>query len=217
MVRCVSCSAAFQNQAFSPEMKVIFPMKKLISSVLSLLLTMTLLFSVAVAETTDDNASYQAIYNMILEEMDGAELTYERYDDYYSLYLGYTLSDANYGDATLLISAYSDAFTITTNFTTAIKSENFGEVLSFVNLLNSDFYVGKLLLDKIDDDWFLTYEVFVSVDPDNIDDWDRNNLLGYADLSLDILCELSEYVAQIEAGETGANVYAMYLADYMSE
>ncbi len=198
-------------------MKVIFPMKKLLSSVLSLLLTMTFLFSSAVADTTDDNAPYQAIYNMILEELDSVELTYDRYDDYYALYFGYTLNDANYGDALVFVSAYSDAFTITAGFTTAIKSENFGEVLSFINLLNGDLYVGKLMLDKSDDDWFLTYEIFISVNPDNIDDWDRNALLDYTDLSLDILCELSEYIAQIEAGETGANVYAMYLADYTNE
>ncbi len=198
-------------------MKVIFPMKKLLSSVLSLLLTMTFLFSAAVADTTDDNAPYQAIYNMILEELDSVELTYDRYDDYYALYFGYTLNDANYGDALVFMSAYSDAFTITTGFTTAIKSENLGEVLSFINLLNGDLYVGKLMLDKSDDDWFLTYEIFISVDPDNIDDWDRNALLDYTDLSLDIICELSEYIAQIEAGETGANVYAMYLADYTNE
>ncbi len=198
-------------------MKVIFPMKKLLSSVLSLLLTMTFLFSAAVADTTDDNAPYQAIYNMILEELDSVELTYDRYDDYYALYFGYTLNDANYGDALVFVSAYSDAFTITAGFTTAIKSENFGEVLSFINLLNGDLYVGKLMLDKSDDDWFLTYEIFISVDPDNIDDWDRNALLDYTDLSLDIICELSEYIALIEAGETGANVYAMYLADYTNE
>ncbi len=198
-------------------MKVIFPMKKLLSSVLSLLLTMTFLFSAAVADTTDDNAPYQAIYNMILEELDSVELTYDRYDDYYALYFGYTLNDANYGDALVFVSAYSDAFTITAGFTTAIKSENFGEILSFINLLNGDLYVGKLMLDKSDDNWFLTYEIFISVDPDNIDDWDRNALLDYTDLSLDIICELSEYIALIEAGETGANVYAMYLADYTNE
>ena len=192
-------------------------MKKLLVSILSLLMTMTFLFSAAIADTTDDNASYQAIYDMILEEMDSVEITYDRYDDYFSIYFGYELDDANYGDAMVFMSAYSDAFTITAGFTTAIKSENFSEVLSFINLLNGDLYVGKLMLDKSDDDWYLTYEVFVSVDPDNIDDWDRSALLGYTDLSLDIICELSDYIAEIEAGETGANVYAMYLADYMSE
>ncbi len=180
-------------------------------------MTMTFLFSAAIADTTDDSASYQAIYDMILEEMDSVEITYDRYDDYFSIYFGYELDDANYGDAMVFMSAYSDAFTITAGFTTAIKSENFSEVLSFINLLNGDLYVGKLMLDKSDDDWYLTYEVFVSVDPDNIDDWDRSALLGYTDLSLDIICELSDYIAEIEAGETGANVYAMYLADYTNE
>ena len=74
-------------------------------------------------------------------------------------------------------------------------------------------YVGKLMVIKSDDVWYAAYEIFLSVDPENITDWDRNNVLAYTALALDTMEEMVDYITEIANGESADNVFAMWQAD----
>ena len=66
---------------------------------------------------------------------------------------------------------------------------------------------------KSDNVWYAAYEIFLSVDPENITDWDRNNVLAYTALALDTMEEMVDYITEIANGESADNVFAMWQAD----
>ena len=74
-------------------------------------------------------------------------------------------------------------------------------------------YVGKLMVIKSDNVWYAAYEIFLSVDPENITDWDRNNVLAYTAMALDTMEEMVDYITEIANGESADNVFAMWQAD----
>ena len=76
-----------------------------------------------------------------------------------------------------------------------------------------DADVGKLMVIKSDNVWYAAYEIFLSVDPENITDWDRNNVLAYTALALDTMEEMVDYITEIANGESADNVFAMWQAD----
>ena len=87
------------------------------------------------------------------------------------------------------------------------------QVISFFNRVNSTLYVGKLMVIKSDNVWYAAYEIFLSVDPENITDWDRNNVLAYTAMALDTMEEMVDYITEIANGESADNVFAMWQAD----
>lgn len=184
-------------------------MKKLFSLLLAL--TLALVPTLSLAE--EDTAAYQNIYVMMQEELKAADVDMTTYDDVYQIYLGYLLDKNALGDADIVLDAYSDAFTIRASYDKPLDEALVPQVLSFFNYVNSSIYVGKLVIYHEEGVWYPTYEIFVSVDPNNIDEWDRNNVLAYTSLALDTLEEMTDYIVEISNGETAENVYAMWLAD----
>lgn len=180
-------------------------MKKLFS----LLLALCLLLTPVLAE--EDSSAYQRIYDMLLDQI--SDLTFTRYDDSYSIYLGYGLDDNPYGNADVILDAYADAFTINVSFQKPLDEALVPTVLSFFNYLNDSIYVGKLMLTKLSGNWYPAYEIFVAVNPNGISDWDRDCVLAYASLALNTMEEMPDYLLELTNGETPENVFAMWKAD----
>ena len=183
-------------------------MKKLFSLLLAL--TFALVPTLSFAE---DEAAYQNIYTMLLEELKSADLDMTTYDESYRVYLGYSLEKGTLGNADVIVDAYSDAFTINVSYSDPLDESLVPQVISFFNRVNSTLYVGKLMVIKSDDVWYAAYEIFLSVDPENITDWDRSNVLAYTSLALDTLEEMVDYITEIANGESADNVFAMWQAD----
>ena len=179
-------------------------MKKLLS--LMLVLCLLPMFSLA-----EHSIAANYIYQMILKQVDGTDFT--RYDDDYEVMFFYPLSKHTYGDAVVRITAYEDGCTINVSYSDPLDEALVPQVISFFNRVNSTLYVGKLMVIKSDNVWYAAYEIFLSVDPENITDWDRNNVLAYTALALDTMEEMVDYITEIANGESADNVFAMWQAD----
>ena len=191
----------------SPEMRV-FLMKKLFSLLLVLALALVPTLSLA-----DDDAAYQNIYNMLLDELKSVDLEMTADEESYRIYLGSVLDKNSLGDADVIFDAYSDAVTINVSYSNPLDEALVPQVISFFNRVNSTLYVGKLMVIKSDSAWYAAYEIFLSVDPENITDWDRNNVLAYTAMALDTMEEMVDYITEIANGESADNVFAMWQAD----
>lgn len=110
-----------------------------------------------------------------------------------------------------LTRTYSDAVTINVSYSNPLDEALVPQVISFFNRVNSTLYVGKLMVIKSDNVWYAAYEIFLSVDPENITDWDRNNVLAYT--ALDTIEAMEDYITEIANGESADNVFAMWQAD----
>lgn len=149
-------------------------MKKLFSLLLVLALALVPTLSLA-----DDDAACQNLYNMLLDELKSVDLEMTADEESYRIYLGYALDKNSLGDADVIFDAYSDAVTINVSYSNPLDEALVPQVISFFNRVNSTLYVGKLMVIKSDNVWYAAYEIFLSVDPENITDWDRNNVLAY--------------------------------------
>ena len=154
-------------------------MKKLLSLLLVLALALVPTLSFA-----DDDAACQNLYNMLLDELKSVDLEMTADEESYRIYLGYALDKNSLGDADVIFDAYSDAVTINVSYSNPLDEALVPQVISFFNRVNSTLYVGKLMVIKSDNVWYAAYEIFLSVDPENITDWDRNNVLAYTSLAL---------------------------------
>lgn len=157
-------------------------MKKLLSLLLVLALALVPTLSLA-----DDDAACQNLYNMLLDELKSVDLEMTADEESYRIYLGYALDKNSLGDADVIFDAYSDAVTINVSYSNPLDEALVPQVISFFNRVNSTLYVGKLMVIKSDNVWYAAYEIFLSVDPENITDWDRNNVLAYTALALDTM------------------------------
>lgn len=153
-------------------------MKKLFSLLLVLALALVPTLSLA-----DDDAACQNLYNMLLDELKSVDLEMTADEESYRIYLGYALDKNSLGDADVIFDAYSDAVTINVSYSNPLDEALVPQVISFFNRVNSTLYVGKLMVIKSDNVWYAAYEIFLSVDPENITDWDRNNVLAYTALA----------------------------------
>lgn len=183
-------------------------MKKLFSLLLVLALALVPTLSLA-----DDDAACQNLYNMLLDELKSVDLEMTADEESYRIYLGYALDNNLLGDADVIFDAYSDAVTINVSYSNPLDEALVPQVISFFNRVNSTLYVGKLMVIKSDNVWYAAYEIFLSVDPENITDWDRNNVLAYTSLALNTLEEMVDYITEIANGESADNVFAMWQAD----
>ena len=183
-------------------------MKKLLSLLLVLALALVPTLSFA-----DDDAACQNLYNMLLDELKSVDLEMTADEESYRIYLGYALDKNSLGDADVIFDAYSDAVTINVSYSNPLDEALVPQVISFFNRVNSTLYVGKLMVIKSDNVWYAAYEIFLSVDPENITDWDRNNVLAYTALALDTMGEMVDYITEIANGESADNVFAMWQAD----
>ena len=191
----------------SPEMRA-FLMKKLFSLLLVLALALMPTLSLA-----DDDAACQNLYNMLLDELKSVDLEMTADEESYRIYLGYALDKNSLGDADVIFDAYSDAVTINVSYSNPLDEALVPQVISFFNRVNSTLYVGKLMVIKSDNVWYAAYEIFLSVNPENITDWDRNNVLAYTALALDTMEAMEDYITEIANGESADNVFAMWQAD----
>lgn len=183
-------------------------MKKLFSLLLVLALALVPTLSLA-----DDDAACQNLYNMLLDELKSVDLEMTADEESYRIYLGYALDKNSLSDADVIFDAYSDAVTINVSYSNPLDEALVPQVISFFNRVNSTLYVGKLMVIKSDNVWYAAYEIFLSVDPENITDWDRNNVLAYTALALDTMEEMVDYITEIANGESADNVFAMWQAD----
>lgn len=141
-------------------------MKKLFSLLLVLALALVPTLSLA-----DDDAACQNLYNMLLDELKSVDLEMTADEESYRIYLGYALDKNSLGDADVIFDAYSDAVTINVSYSNPLDEALVPQVISFFNRVNSTLYVGKLMVIKSDNVWYAAYEIFLSVDPENITDW----------------------------------------------
>ena len=149
---------------------------------------------------------------MLLDELKSVDLEMTADEESYRIYLGYALDKNSLGDADVIFDAYSDAVTINVSYSNPLDEALVPQVISFFNRVNSTLYVGKLMAIKADNVWYAAYEIFLSVDPENITDWDRNNVLAYTSLALNTLEEMVDYITEIANGESADNVFAMWQA-----
>ena len=185
-------------------------MKKLFSLLLVLVLALALVPTLSLA---DDDAACQNLYNMLVDELKSVDLEMTADEESYRIYLGYALDKNSLGDADVIFDAYSDAVTINVSYSNPLDEALVPQVISFFNRVNSTLYVGKLMVIKSDNVWYAAYEIFLSVEPENITDWDRNNVLAYTALALDTMGEMVDYITEIANGESADNVFAMWQAD----
>lgn len=164
-------------------------MKKL----LSLMLVLCLLPMSSLAE---HSIAANYIYQMILKQVDGTDFT--RYDDDYEVMFFYPLSKHTYGDAVVRITAYEDGCTINVSYELPIDEAMVPDVLTFFNYLNNSLYVGKMMLL-------------------DIDAWDRGCVMDYTFNAFYVMQEMTDYLPELEKGETPKNVYAMWLSDVWGE
>lgn len=183
-------------------------MKKLLA--LMLVLCLLPMFSLA-----EHSIAANYIYQMILKQVDGTDFT--RYDDDYEVMFFYPLSKHTYGDAVVRITAYEDGCTINVSYELSIDEAMMPDVLTFFNYLNNSLYVGKMMLLDIDGDWYPAYEVFMSINPEDIDAWDRGCVMDYTFNAFYVMQEMTDYLPELEKGETSKNVYAMWLSDVWGE
>ena len=188
-------------------------MKKLFSLLMAFSLALVPMLSFA----DESSGATQNIYNMLLEELTAANLSMTPYDDINRIYLGYMLEKNALGNAVVIFDAHSDGFTIGVGYGKPIDEALVPQVISFFNRVNSTLYVGKLMVIKSDNVWYAAYEIFLSVDPENITDWDRNNVLAYTAMALDTMEEMVDYITELANGETPENVFAMWYADSSAE
>ena len=188
-------------------------MKKLLSLLMAFSLALVPMLSFA----DESSGATQNIYNMLLEELTAANLSMTPYDDINRIYLGYMLEKNALGNAVVIFDAHSDGFTIGVGYGKPIDEALVPQVISFFNRVNSTLYVGKLMVIKSDNVWYAAYEIFLSVDPENITDWDRNNVLAYTALALDTMEEMVDYITEIANGESADNVFATWQADIGAE
>ena len=115
------------------------------------------------------------------------------------------------------ITAYEDGCTINVSYELPIDEAMMPDVLTFFNYLNNSLYVGKMKLLVIDGDWYPAYEVFMSINPEDIDAWDRGCVMDYTFNAFYVMQEMTDYLPELEKGETPKNVYAMWLSDVWGE
>ena len=183
-------------------------MKKLFSLLVVLALALVPTLSLA-----DDDAACQDLYNMLLDELKSVDLKMTTYEEGYRIYFGSALDKNSLGDADVIFDAYSDGVTINVSYSKPLDEALVPQVISFFNSVNSTLYIGKLMVIKLNNVWYAAYEIFLSVNPENITDWDRNNVLAYTSLALVTMEEMVDYITEIANGESADNVFAMWQAD----
>ena len=119
-------------------------MKKLFSLLLVLALALVPTLSLA-----DDDAAYQNLYNMLLDELKSVDLEMTADEESYRIYLGSVLDKNSLGDADVIFDAYSDAVTINVSYSNPLDEALVPQVISFFNRVNSTLYVGKLMVIKL--------------------------------------------------------------------
>lgn len=185
-------------------------MKKLIS--ILLLLALLIAPVSAVAELSSEEAR-TAIYQMIETGLSGIGMTYDAMDEYKTIMFYNLVDGSQYGDALFTTFTHDDGFIINCIYEEPFSTERLPEVLVLCNLINSDLSRGKLMAEYYNDSWYLSYEVFCDVNPENITDWDQNNYFSYCITGVDMLETMSDYLKEIENGTEGRYVYAMWQTD----
>ena len=191
-------------------------MRRAISLMLSLLFLLTPCLTLA--ESADDLASDlmdEAIIDFLRAALDSEpELNYE-YDEMsatFSLLIESTGGEM--GDLYTYIDVYENGVLLQVCYETDAPEDRLSELLRFINLVNADLLGSKFYIYEETGYIFCeTYLEFALVDPGALT---ASAQSAFLDCLYDLLTEANfdaMYFAEILAGETGVNAFAMYFAD----
>ncbi len=185
-------------------------MKKLIS--ILLLLALVIAPVSAMAELSTEEAR-TVIYQMIESSLTTIGMPCDAMAEYKTIMFYNVVDGSQYGDALFTTFVHEDGFLINCIYEEPFPTEILPEVLVLCNLINSDLSRGKLMAEHYNDSWYMSYEIFCDVNPENITDWDQNNYFSYCVTGVDMLETMSDYLKEIENGTEGNYVYAMWQTD----
>ena len=191
-------------------------MRRAISLMLSLLFLLTPCLTLA--ESADDLASdlwSEAIIDFLRAALDSdPELNYE-YDEMSATFaLLIESTDGEMGDLYTYIDVYENGVLLQVCYETDAPEDRLSELLRFINLVNADLLGSKFYIYEETGYIFCeNYLEFALVDPSTLT---ASAQSAFLDCFYDLLTEANfdaMYFAEILAGETAANAFAMYYAD----
>lgn len=191
-------------------------MRRVISLMLSLLLLLAPCLTLAEgADAPASDLQDEAIIGFLRAALDGEpELNYE-YDKMsatFSLLIEST--DGEMGDLYTYIDVYEGGVLLQVCYETDAPQARLSELLRFINLVNADLLGSKFYIYEETGYIFCeNYLEFALVDPSALT---ASAQSAFMDCFYDLLTEANFdalYFAEIIAGETAANAFAMYVAD----
>lgn len=179
---------------------------------LTLALLLSLLPLAAISENAADSP-VQALTAFVQRALGGYNsLTYQ--DDEGDAYFTLVFESTNgrMGDLYVYLDVFPSGILIDTCYDTSVPEDHAEEVVRFINMINADLLGSKYYLygDTI------YYEYYVMMDFADMGHLDARAEALLDDILTDTVAEAdydAEYFAEIIAGESAKNAYAMYLAD----
>lgn len=187
-------------------------MKRLLSLLLALALTLPLLTAPALAEDGERDVRVAKYTAFVDETLAAGDLKYRvDEDDPTRFILTYSPKDGRLGDIYVFIDIYGGGALIWASYEDDLPPEAVDEAIRYVNLVN-----GRLLGRKyyiFPNTGSVIYELYFFMDVDSLGDYETRMLLGLLDsIVIDIDYDTEYFVAVIN-GETAENAFAMYEAD----
>lgn len=188
-------------------------MRRLTAMFLALLLALTPLFALAEEEDTE---TLDALMSFVQKALDrGGYTLYERDDESLCYALGFGSSDNRLGNLYSGLYVYKHGILIMTCYEQSLPAACVDEAIRFTNLVNSEMLGSKYYVDPDTGDIY--YEIFLRLDflsAKQLDETAQDVLLDTIHtMALDMNYDVT-YFMELIGGETAANVFAMYLADY---
>lgn len=188
-------------------------MRRLITAILALILFLTPLAALAESEASATIEAYTEFVRRALGRYN--TLTYEDNDGdpYFSLV--FESNNGRMGDLYAYADVYRSGILLQACYDVTAPEDRMAEILSFINMVNADLFGSKFYVHT--DTGNIYYEMFLPMNFTDISQLDKEAEETLYEIFADMTYEADydgEYFAEIIAGESAKNVYAMYLADY---
>lgn len=188
-------------------------MDRLTAILLALLLALMPLFAFA---EEGDTETLDALMSFVQASLDrGGYTLYERDDESRCYALGFGSSDSRLGNFYSYLYVYERGLLIMTCYEESLPAACVDEAIRFTNLVNSEMLDSKYYIAPHTGEIY--YEIFLRLDflsAEQLDETAQDVLLdAIYTMALDMNYDVS-YFMELIGGETAANVFAMYLADY---
>jgi len=204
--------------------------------IVSLLLALVMVLSVSCASAIDVGGAIGDVLDNLLNQnttspeesitglMSAVKTIYDKEEIPYTPMEGYEdsclvtvmeLTDSRLGDMYLYSDCYEDSRLLTTNYDEVADPAVFDEMIKLFNYVNGDLFWGKLYL--LEESGDMCYEVCLPMNGAALTDQDKVNISEFAFTCMYICDLMVEYISAVMNGETGANAFAMYVADIYAE
>lgn len=192
-------------------------MRRVISLFLSLLFLLTPCLALAESNTGDlaERLASEALIDFLRAALDSdPDLNYDFDEESLSFSLIFESSDGQMGNLYSYIDVYGDGVLLQVCYETDAPGDRIPELVRFVNMLNADLLGSKYYVyTETGSIYCESFLEFGLVDLSTLTD---NTRSAFFDCYYELLLEAdfdAMYFAEIIAGETAENGYAIYLAD----